>query len=548
MKLKEKFLITRRTRLLLLLLLLLFLVLIKKCESYILDVNVVDKDDIFIFLYKNEHLLATSYYNFKPSYFFSVNKGEIKINLKIDYKESQPVKRKRKNQELFTKTNKSSISLFTHFSIHKNDFQKNGGQEDDDKTDSNEYNIVTDNNGRLDMSTETSAVLGENELLPEINKIEKKSTLKKNKQKNSTNKKLQLKKSNNLFLVLITSNQWLNYIKLKNKLEPSLLNEDNYIFTSHFNSIKRYPLEQGTLQKTIKLHQKNRYMLFLINSGKLKITVRGSVVYYDENTKHLSRDFLFIPQVLLCIAFILAILTTFMVLCYLKYELKSDILMLLNNFFFLLSICFNYKNVEFIRDNGYMYVYYWVAASISKKIHEIIAFIIYLQVSLGNMYIRNSLSRVEIQFVICFSIISFYTGLYELFLGNFQAPRYILQTFAYLFIFIAINFTSTFLSARMSEENLSFHVAELYKKYDIYKKYRLLFFVIILKPIILVIYKVLCLSPSSIDLYSSHEYFYVFLDIFFDVILYFILFLLFRPAKPIKLLKHVLSNEDFHID
>ncbi|KNG75407.1 hypothetical protein PFMG_01591 [Plasmodium falciparum IGH-CR14] len=59
------------------------------------------------------------------------------------------------------------------------------------------------------------------------------------------------------------------------------------------------------------------------------------------------------------------------------------------------------------------------------------------------MYIRTHLSRIEIQFMICFSVISFYTGLFEIFLGNFQA--------------------------RLAEENLSFHVAELYKKYDIYK-------------------------------------------------------------------------------
>ncbi|ETW46330.1 hypothetical protein PFMALIP_05573 [Plasmodium falciparum MaliPS096_E11] len=79
-------------------------------------------------------------------------------------------------------------------------------------------------------------------------------------------------------------------------------------------------------------------------------------------------------------------------------------------------------------------------------------------------------------------------------------------------------------------------------------KYRLIFFAVILKPILLIIYKVLCLSPSNIDLYSSHEFLYIFFDINFDIIVYVLLFILFRTVEPIKFLKHILSNENFHID
>ncbi|CRG94921.1 conserved Plasmodium membrane protein, unknown function [Plasmodium gallinaceum] len=505
-------------------LLLIIFLFIEKCKSYILNINVVDKDDLFIFLYKNEHLLASSYYNFKPSYFFSFNEGEINIDLKIDFKENKIVKKRNKNQEVLAKANKNSINILNNFNIDKEYLNKEESQ--------NIYNDEKINWSKSENETNLSNY-----------KLDNNNNIKSNEKDISNSYK-----SNNLYLVLITANQWLNYIRLKNKLEPSLKNEENYIFTSHFNCIKRYPLNQGRIQKIIKINQKNRYMLFLINNNKLKINLKGNVIFYDYKTKHLSHDFLFIPNVLLFTSFLLLVLVLAITICFIKYREKSDIFMILNMLFFFLSTYFNYKNVNFIKDKGYMYIYYWVSANILKKIQEIISFIIYLQVSLGDMYIRSHLSRIEIQFMICFSVISFYTGLFEIFLGNFQAPRYILQAFAYLFIFIAINFTSTFLSARLSEENLSFHVAELYKKYDIYKKYRLIFFAVILKPILLVIYKVLCLSPSNIDLYSSHEFFYVFFDITFDIVLYVVLFVLFRPAKPIKLLKHILSNENFHID
>ncbi|SBT80220.1 conserved Plasmodium protein, unknown function [Plasmodium malariae] len=512
------------------LLLFICFICINKCKGYILNINVADKDDLFIFLYKNEHLLAASYYNFKPSYFFSVDEGEINIDMTIDFKENKLVKKKSKNQEILAKANKNSINILNNFNVEREYFSKRGVSKsicnygDKNKliikahnSSNNSYNNAKDNrhnDGTVEHELDWTADY----------------------------------KSNNLFLILITADQWLNYIRLKNKLEPSLKNDENYIFTSHFNSIKRYPLNKGIIKKTIKISQKNRYMLFLINNNKLKINLKGNIVFYDYKTKHLSHDFLFIPNVLYFTTIILLIILVILILYFIKYREKSDLFMILNMLFFLLSTYFNYKNVNFIRDKGYMYLYFWVSANIMKKIQEIISFIIYLQVSLGDMYIRSHLSRIEIQFMICFSVISFYTGIFEIFLGNFQAPRYILQAFAYLFIFIAINFTSTFLSARLSEENLSFHVAELYKKYDIYKKYRVIFFAVIIKPILLIIYKVLCLSPSNIDLYSSHEFLYVFFDISFDIVLYVTLFVLFRTVKPIKLLKHILSNENFHID
>lgn len=502
-------------------LLLVILFCMNKCKGYILNINVVDKDDLFIFLYKNEHLLAASYYNFKPSYFFSVEEGEINIDMTIDFRENKLVKKKNKNQEILAKANKNSINILNNFNVDREYFHKRGvaASGADTKESSKGIDGTSSVEQHASGQTHNEGSAGRSNY-----------------------------KSKNLFLVLITADQWLNYIRLKNKLEPSLKNEENYIFTSHFNCIKRYPLEEGNIKKKIQISQKNRYMLFLINNNKLKIDLKGNIVFYDYKTKHLSHDFLFIPNVLYFTTYVLLILVVILTLYFVKYREKTDIFMILNMLFFLLSTYFNYKNVNFIRERGYMYLYFWVSANILKKIQEIISFIIYLQVSLGDMYIRSHLSRIEIQFMICFSVISFYTGIFEIFLGNFQAPRYILQAFAYLFIFIAINFTSTFLSARLSEENLSFHVAELYKKYDIYKKYRVIFFAVILKPILLIIYKVLCLSPSNIDLYSSHEFLYVFFDISFDIVLYVILFVLFRAVKPIKLLKHILSNENFHID
>ncbi|CRH01200.1 conserved Plasmodium membrane protein, unknown function [Plasmodium relictum] len=487
------------------LLLLIIFIYIKKCKGYILNINVVDKDDLFIFLYKNEHLLASSYYNFKPSYFFSFDEGEISIDLKIDFKENKIVKKRNKNQEVLAKANKNSINILNNFNVDKEYFNKQRS-----------YNIYNDE------EINTSKSKGENSL--SNYKLDNSNNNIKSNEKDINDSY----KSNNIYLVLITANQWINYIRLKNKLEPSLKNEENYIFTSHFNCIKRYPLNKGRIQKIIKINQKNRYMLFLINNNKLKISLKGNVIFYDYKTKHLSHDFHLIPNVLLITSYLLLILVLFITIYYIKYRTKSDIFMILNMLFFLLSTYFNYKNgfSKYLKENSRSNFIYYLFAS----------------------FFRSHLSRIEIQFMICFSVISFYTGLFEIFLGNFQAPRYILQAFAYLFIFIAINFTSTFLSARLSEENLSFHVAELYKKYDIYKKYRLIFFAVILKPILLVIYKVLCLSPSNIDLYSSHEFFYVFFDITFDIILYVMLFVLFRPAKPIKLLKHILSNENFHID
>ncbi|CAA9989413.1 conserved Plasmodium protein, unknown function [Plasmodium knowlesi strain H] len=503
-------------------LLLVFLFCMNKCKGYILNINVVDKDDLFIFLYKNEHLLAASYYNFKPSYFFSVEEGEINIDMTINFRENKLVKRKNKNQEILAKANKNSINILNNFNVDREYFHKKRISTSGRDTKNESPKII---DGKSSTNSYTNGLINNEQ-----------STGKSN------------SKSKNIFLVLITADQWLNYIRMKNKLEPSLKNEENYIFTSHFNCIKRYPLEEGKIKKKIQISQKNRYMLFLINNQKLKIDLKGNIVFYDYKTKHLSHDFQFIPNVLYFSTYILLFLVIILTLYFVKYREKTDIFMILNMLFFLLSTYFNYKNVNFIREWGYMYLYFWVSANIFKKIQEIISFIIYLQVSLGDMYIRSHLSRIEIQFMICFSVISFYTGIFEIFLGNFQAPRYILQAFAYLFIFIAINFTSTFLSARLSEENLSFHVAELYKKYDIYKKYRVIFFAVILKPILLIVYKVLCLSPSNIDLYSSHEFLYVFFDISFDIVLYIILFVLFRAVKPIKLLKHILSNENFHID
>ncbi|KOB58330.1 hypothetical protein PFHG_00072 [Plasmodium falciparum HB3] len=318
--------------------LLIFILYLKRCcKGYVLNVNVVDKDDLFVFLYKNEHLLASSYYNLKPSYFFSFDEGEININMSIHFKENTYIKKRNISQEVQAK----------------------------------------------------------------------------------------------------------------------------------------YPLDEGIIKKTIKIEQKNRYMLVLINNNKLRITLKGNVVFYDYKTKHLSYDFLFIPDVLYFTSIVLLILVIIISLYFLRYREKSDIFMVLNMIFFLLSTYLNYKNINFIKDMGYMYMYYWISANILKKMQEI---------------------------------------------------------------------------ARLAEENLSFHVAELYKKYDIYKKYRLIFFAVILKPILLIIYKVLCLSPSNIDLYSSHEFLYIFFDINFDIIVYVLLFILFRTVEPIKFLKHILSNENFHID
>ncbi|WBY60110.1 hypothetical protein Py17XNL_001303259 [Plasmodium yoelii yoelii] len=177
--------------------------------------------------------------------------------MNIFFKENKTTKKKNNNQEILAKANKNSISLLNHFNVDKEYFSKKINVLDNEK-----YEYIN-KNGMKENEVKGNGVK-ENGITPIVpNELNNDITSIHNEYNNSTIND----KSSNVFLVLMTADQWLNYIRLKNKLEPSIKNDDSYIFTSHFNSVKRYPINRGIIKKTIKITQKNRYIIYIINNS-----------------------------------------------------------------------------------------------------------------------------------------------------------------------------------------------------------------------------------------------------------------------------------------
>merc|ERR1719359_2575246 len=80
------------------------------------------------------------------------------------------------------------------------------------------------------------------------------------------------------------------------------------------------------------------------------------------------------------------------------------------------------------------------------KVQTILELMMFLLISLGWKFLRNTLNLTEVRFAVGISVISFYLGVFEIICktpstcSGYKLSRYILHSLCYLVIIVAMNF------------------------------------------------------------------------------------------------------------
>merc|ERR1719387_2473037 len=109
------------------------------------------------------------------------------------------------------------------------------------------------------------------------------------------------------------------------------------------------------------------------------------------------------------------------------------------------------------------------------KVQTILELMMFLLISLGWKFLRNSLNITEVRFALGISVISFYLGVFEVACttlstcSGYKLSRYILHSLCYLVVIVAMNYNLQMVQAQIADAPVSMEAGKLYWKHRAYR-------------------------------------------------------------------------------
>merc|ERR1719324_330222 len=142
------------------------------------------------------------------------------------------------------------------------------------------------------------------------------------------------------------------------------------------------------------------------------------------------------------------------------------------------------------------------------KVQTILELMMFLLISLGWKFLRNSLNVTEVRFAVGISVISFYLGVFEVACttvstcSGYKLSRYILHSLCYLVVLVAMNFNLQMVQAQIADAPASMEAGKLYWKHRAYRVFRWIFLVFIIAPTVELFLKVSMMPWDAIWAYT----------------------------------------------
>jgi len=296
----------------------------------------------------------------------------------------------------------------------------------------------------------------------------------------------------------------------------------------------------------------DRYSPYLFNSDSIPFKLDGVINMTNPGGNHLSYEQIgsetvayFLLWAFLVIAIVYAVLITTV-----WYGRGTALHWLMVVTLLVKGVCMalDGANISAYSTLGELTPFQMVLPRLVSKLQDILSLMLFLLLGLGWKVHRESLVMLEVRFCAGVSVLSFYLGIFEASMENTplanvvpnaQVSRHILHALTFLCIIVAINFNVSFLENKLSKDGISLSTGLSYQHYESYKAYRWIFVFFILKPTILLFYRLSFLD--AINFWD--DWLYTLLDNLADGAIHVSLMYSFKPTSPLSLFKDILQED-----
>nr|BAN64226.1 membrane protein, putative [Babesia bovis] len=350
----------------------------------------------------------------------------------------------------------------------------------------------------------------------------------------------------NVYLLLMSKAKWDIYssVATEEHLQPAKGN-NKFIVSSNVAADMRIPISEVGVPIKFRFTAKetDRFVLMILNADERKLLLDGKITFMNPYNDHLTSEMKYFEPV---ISFWESVyrFTGILALAYLLLNLRStanmvNYIMALNFGLIGLYLRLDRFLLDSLINTGEHSNILWTLAHVLRRIHENCLMGLLLLLALGWKILRPHLSGVEIRLVLSVTVFSCVVGFIEILIFGVDVTRGLVYTISFVAILIATNFNILLIRARVVDESLNSDAGIAYAHLKAYKLFKIGFFASILKPEIYSIIRGLCLQTTGDQTFVWDEHFMLFIDLFFDYVIYCVYFVAFMPTTQLPLFKHL---------
>jgi hypothetical protein len=358
---------------------------------------------------------------------------------------------------------------------------------------------------------------------------------------------------NNTYVMMLTHSQWLQWHQWHQVYLPRLnqwhLKQDPVPSSYLASSWRKGFVDQlGARFKVVSSHR-DRYHILVLNVMQEPIELVGNWSMVNPGGQELPLQKWHVPTVLMTMSGVFGascILLLVLLASYWRRGRSSiHFLMTLVLFFKSVVLFLEWCDRMLIVHTGRQAMISSVGYKILDKVQTILELMMFLLISLGWKFLRNSLNITEVRFALGISVVSFYLGVCEVACNTFSTcsgyrlSRYILHSLCYLVVIVAMNYNLQMVGAQIADAPVSFEVGKLYWKHRSYRIFRWIFLIFIIAPTAELFLKVSMVPWDAIWLYSLLQHLRTW-------VIYLLVIAAFRPVPaPLKVFElSVRDDED----
>lgn len=316
---------------------------------------------------------------------------------------------------------------------------------------------------------------------------------------------------NSTYVMLLTHSQWLQWHQWHQVFLPRLDGAPPVPSSYLASSWRKGLYDHLQVGFQVKAARRDRFHVLVLNVQQQPIQLEGNWSLVNPHGQELPLQEEHVPGVLIAMSGIFGgscgILLVLLVGRWRQGRSAIHFLMVSVLFFKSLVLLLQWCDRMLIVHSGKETVVSSVGYQLLDKVQTILELMMFLLISLGWKFLRNSLNITEVRFALGISVISFYLGVFEVACttvstcSGYKLSRYILHSLCYLVVIVAMNFNLQMVQAQIADAPASFEAGKLYWKHSAYRVFRWIFLVFIIAPTVELFLKVSMMPWDAIWMY-----------------------------------------------
>ncbi|GFE55437.1 lung seven transmembrane receptor [Babesia ovis] len=353
----------------------------------------------------------------------------------------------------------------------------------------------------------------------------------------------------NVYILLLSRAKWDLYSSAayEEYLQPAK-GKDRFVLTSHIVADMRIPITKvgQPVEFSFRAKEPDRFVLMLFNADERKLMLKGQIEFVNPGGDHLPTEMKYFAPVVSFWESVYRV-TGVLALAYLILHARGkanvvNYIMAVNFLFVGAYLRLDRTLMDSLVETGKFSNILWTFTHMVRRLHENCLMAILLLLALGWKVVRTHLTGMEYRVVLSVATFSAIGGFIEILVFGVDISRSLVHTMAFIAILIATNFNILLIRARVVDESLNAEAGMAYAHLKAYNLFKIGFFAAILKPEVYSIVRSMCLQITGEHSFIWDEHFMLFIDLFFDYIIYCVYFVAFIPIAQLPLFKHLFAT------